>query len=184
MIFKETLLKDCYVLTPSVYSDTRGYFFESFNQSQFEEATKLQIDFIQDNQSMSSIGVLRGLHLQTGKYEQAKLVRVIKGRILDVCVDLRKNSNTFGKHFSVILDDIKNEQLFIPRGMAHGFLVLEEETIFSYKCDNYYNRESEAGIIFNDQKLNIDWGIEIENLILSDKDKNLPTFEAFVNEND
>lgn len=178
MIAEETYLKGCYVITPNVITDDRGYFFESFNQNKFNDLTGLEMKFIQDNQSRSNRGVLRGLHFQTGKFAQAKLVRVIKGSVLDVCVDLRENSNTFGKSFSIVLDDIKCNQLFIPRGFGHGFLVLENETIFSYKCDNYYNKASESGIIFNDKTLDINWGFPSEELILSEKDKQLTTFDT------
>lgn len=177
MIVEETNLKDCFVITPNVIKDERGYFFESFNKVQFEAETGMSINFIQDNQSQSSKGVLRGLHFQTGDHSQAKLVRVIKGKVLDVCVDLRKESRTFGKHFSLILDDLEHKQLYIPKGFAHGFLVLESQTIFSYKCDNYYNKASERGVIYNDRTLNIDWGFSEEDLILSEKDKALPTLE-------
>ncbi|WP_034042364.1 dTDP-4-dehydrorhamnose 3,5-epimerase [Wocania ichthyoenteri] len=182
MTVEETILKECFVVTPNVIKDERGYFFESFNKAKFEAQTGILTNFIQDNQSQSSKGVLRGLHFQTGKFSQAKLVRVIKGRVLDVCVDLRKKSLTFGKHFSIILDTIEHKQLFIPKGFAHGFLVLEDHTIFSYKCDNYYNKASEKGIIYNDKELNIDWNFPTEGLILSEKDKVLPTFEAYLNE--
>ncbi len=178
MIPEETYLKGCFVLSPKIILDQRGNFFESFNKKEFQEQTGIDINFVQDNQSISSKGVLRGLHFQTGEYAQAKLVSVAKGKVLDVCVDLRNDSETFGKHFSIILDDKNNKQLFMPRGFAHGFLVLEDNTIFTYKCDNYYNKSSEKGILFSDSRLNIDWNFP-ENLIqLSDKDKNLPTFET------
>ncbi len=180
---QETPLKDCFVIKPLVYNDDRGYFYESFNLKAFIENTGIDVDFVQDNQSKSSKGVLRGLHFQIGDYEQAKLVRVIKGSVLDVCVDLRPKSETFRKAFSIILDDKKHEQLFVPRGFAHGFHVLEDETIFSYKCDNYYNKASERGIIYNDPQLNIDWHIsEGTNILLSEKDKILPTLDVFLNE--
>ena len=176
MIVKETFLKGCYVITPKTFTDERGCFFESFNKNKFEQLTGTLVNFIQDNQSKSSRGVLRGLHYQKGEFAQAKLVRVIKGKVLDVCVDIRKNSPTYGKHFSIILDDVENKQLFVPRGFAHGFLVLEDNTIFSYKCDNLYNKESEGGIIYNDDSLSIDWGFPKEELILSEKDIKLPKF--------
>ena len=182
MTVEETHLKGCFVITPTVIKDERGYFFESFNKAKFEAKTGIVTNFIQDNQSQSSKGVLRGLHFQTGKFSQAKLVRVIKGRVLDVCVDLRKDSITYGKHFSIILDTTEHKQLYIPKGFAHGFLVLEDHTIFSYKCDNYYNKASEKGIIYNDKELNIDWNFPTEDLILSEKDKALLTFEAYLNE--
>ena len=175
----ETNLKGCFVISPKVIEDKRGYFFESFNKQQFEVQTGIKTNFIQDNESKSSKGVLRGLHFQEGTYAQAKLVRVVKGRILDVCVDLRTHSETFGKHFSIILDAEKKQQLYIPRGFAHGFLVLEEDTIFSYKCDNFYNKEAERGIVYNDPDLNIAWNFPEDQLILSHKDKVLPTFNSF-----
>jgi dTDP-4-dehydrorhamnose 3,5-epimerase len=179
MTVKETYLKDCFVISPKVFKDSRGYFFESFNKSSFNSLTGLSIDFVQDNQSLSNKGVLRGLHFQTGHFAQAKLVRVIKGRVLDVCVDLRPNSKTFGKHVSIVLDEHTQQQLFVPRGFAHGFLVLEDQTVFSYKCDNYYNKEAEGGIIYNDTDLNIDWQYPLESTILSEKDLILPTFKQY-----
>jgi len=178
MTAEETHIKDCYVITPNIFSDKRGSFFESFNKKSFFDLTGLDTQFVQDNQSKSSRGVLRGLHYQTGEYAQAKLVRVIKGSVLDVCVDLRENSKTFGETFTIILDDINCQQLYIPRGFAHGFLVLENNTIFNYKCDNYYNKASESGIIYNDSFLNIDWHFPAEEIILSDKDKKLETFDT------
>jgi len=177
MKFEETYLKGCYVITPKIFKDERGYFFESFNKQVFEKEIGVEINFVQDNQSKSSKGVLRGLHFQSGDASQAKLVRVIKGKVLDVCIDIRQDSPTFGKHFSIILDDMNNKQLFIPRGFAHGFVVLEDNTIFSYKCDNYYNKASESGILFNDKRLDIKWGVSEKQVIVSDKDKVLPTFE-------
>ena len=178
MGIEETNLKDCYLITPKVFTDDRGTFFESFNKKQFLKLTGLSIDFVQDNQSLSQKGVLRGLHFQTGDFGQAKLVRVITGSVLDVAVDIRPESKTFGQHFSMVLSAQNNKQLYIPRGFAHGFLVLEDHTIFSYKCDNYYNKASESGIIFNDQTLQIDWGFSESELIISEKDKELPTFET------
>lgn len=177
MSVEETYLKGCFVITPKLFNDNRGCFFESFNSKMFQEKTGVSVDFVQDNQSVSSKGVLRGLHFQKGNFAQAKLVRVIKGKVLDVCVDIRKDSSTFGKYFSIILDAIEHKQLYIPRGFAHGFLVLEEDTIFSYKCDNFYNKESEEGILFNDKKLNIDWNFQGDQLIISEKDLKLPTFD-------
>ena len=177
MKVEETYLKGCYVITPRVYYDNRGCFFESFNQLEFETAIANQTTFVQDNHSVSQKGVLRGLHFQTGDKAQAKLVRVVTGSVLDVCVDIRPDSDTFGKHFSIILDGDDNKQLFIPKGFAHGFLTLEDNTIFSYKCDNYYNKNAEAGIRYDDVTLNIDWNFPLNNLILSEKDLNLPTFE-------
>lgn len=177
MKVEETYLKGCFVLTPKVFKDERGSFFESFNEKIFEDTTGITANFVQDNQSQSSKGVLRGLHFQTGEDAQAKLVSVAKGKVLDVCVDIRKNSVTYGKCFSVILDDVNRKQLYIPRGFAHGFLVLEENTIFSYKCDNYYNKLAESGIIYNDKTLNIDWDFNEGELIISEKDLKLPSFK-------
>lgn len=178
MSIEQTYLNDCFVITPNVFHDERGTFFESFNKKQFQEISGHSVNFIQDNQSTSKKGVLRGLHFQTGLFEQAKLVRVIKGSVLDVAVDIRPKSSTFGQHFSMVLSETNNKQLFIPRGFAHGFLVLVDDTIFTYKCDNYYNKSSESGIIYNDATLNIDWQFPVDNLIISEKDKILPTFET------
>ncbi|MBO6879913.1 dTDP-4-dehydrorhamnose 3,5-epimerase [Winogradskyella sp.] len=177
MIIKETKLKGCYTLQPKVFEDKRGYFIESYNENVFKKALGKNINFVQDNESQSSKGVLRGLHYQEGEFAQAKLVRVIKGKVLDIAVDLRKNSLTFGEHFSAILSEENKTQLFIPRGFAHGFLVLEDNTIFSYKCDNFYNKESETGVIYNDKDLNIDWKYPESELILSEKDLLLPSFK-------
>lgn len=178
MIIEQTSLVDCFVITPQVFYDDRGYFLESFNSRTFKENTKLEIDFVQDNQSVSSKGVLRGLHFQTGLHAQAKLVTVLRGSVLDVCVDLRPTSKTFGKYLSIILNEENKQQLFIPRGFAHGFLVLEDNTMFSYKCDNFYNKDSERGIVYNDPTLKIDWGFDDSKIILSKKDANLPTFDS------
>jgi dTDP-4-dehydrorhamnose 3,5-epimerase len=177
MIVKETKIRGCFLIQPKVFNDKRGYFIESFNQKTFNKMTGLTTNFIQDNESMSSKGVLRGLHFQVGEHSQAKLLRVIKGKVLDVVVDLRPSSETFKKTFSIELSEENKTQLFIPRGFAHGFIVLEDETIFSYKCDNYYNRESEAGIIYNDPQLNIDWRLNKNEFILSLKDTQLPLLE-------
>lgn len=177
MQVEETYLKGCFVITPNVFKDERGYFFESFNKKDFEKQTGMVTNFVQDNQSKSSKGVLRGLHFQTGEFAQAKLVSVVKGKVLDVCVDLRKESVTFGKHVSLILDDTEFKQVFIPKGFAHGFVVLEDDTIFSYKCDAFYNKESESGILFNDKTLDIDWGVSKDQLIISEKDLDLPLFK-------
>lgn len=176
----ETKLKDCYIIEPRVFEDKRGYFFESFNTKQFQELTHFKNTFIQDNESFSTKGVLRGLHYQTGEHAQSKLVRVIKGKVLDVAVDLRKNSKTFGEYVSVELSEDNKKQLLVPRGFAHGFVVLSNTAIFSYKCDNYYNKASEAGIIFNDKDLNIDWQLPQEELLVSDKDSILPAFKNAV----
>ena len=178
MIAEEINLKGCFVLTPKVFEDERGYFFENFNKKDFEKQTGIITNFVQDNLSKSDKGVLRGLHFQTGNFEQSKLVSVLRGKVLDVCVDIRRDSSTFGEYFSVVLDEFNHKQLYIPKGFAHGFLVLENNTIFSYKCDNFYNRVSESGIIYNDETLNIDWSFFSKNLIVSNKDKVLPTFKS------
>lgn len=183
MKVEETRLEDCFIITSKVFKDSRGYFYESFNERLFKENTGLDISFVQDNESMSSRGVLRGLHFQIGDFQQAKLVRVIKGSVLDVCVDIRKKSPTFGEHFSIVLSEKNKKQLFVPRGFAHGFVVLEDETIFNYKCDNYYSKASESGIIYNDKDLSIDWQLPHSELILSEKDKDLKTFQNYCNEN-
>ncbi|WP_179009468.1 dTDP-4-dehydrorhamnose 3,5-epimerase [Winogradskyella forsetii] len=177
MIVKETKLKGCFIIKPQVFKDKRGYFLESYNQATFNEALSIDINFVQDNESQSSKGVLRGLHYQRGEHAQSKLVRVVKGRVLDVVVDIRKSSPTYGKHVSIELSEENKMQFFVPKGFAHGFLVLEDDTIFSYKCDNFYNKESEAGIIYNDKGLNIDWHLPVSDLILSEKDLILPFFK-------
>lgn len=178
---EETYLKGCYVITPRIFEDERGYFFENFNKNIFEKETGVRASFVQDNESKSSKGVLRGLHFQTGKHAQSKLVRVSKGKVLDVCVDIREDSPTFGKHLSIILDDKTHKQLYIPKGFAHGFLVLEDDTIFSYKCDNFYNKNAESGIIYNDEDLNIDWKTTEGEYLISEKDKQLSTFKNLFN---
>ncbi len=177
MTLKETHLQGCFIIEPKVFEDSRGYFFENFNQKSFNELIGQDIKFVQDNESLSSKGVLRGLHYQTGVFAQAKLVRVIKGNVLDVAVDIRENSKTFGQQFSLVLSEENKKQLFIPKGFAHGFIVLSDSAIFSYKCDTYYNSASEGGIIYNDPSLNIDWILPEEEFIVSEKDKILPTFE-------
>lgn len=177
MKFIPTQLKGCFILEPKIITDERGYFMESFNENQFQEGIGQEIHFVQDNQSFSSKGVLRGLHYQTGEHAQAKLVRVLSGEVLDVAVDIRPDSETFGQHVSVVLSAENQLQFFVPRGFAHGFLVLSETATFFYKCDNFYNKESEGGIIFNDPVLNIDWQFEETELIISDKDKKQPSLE-------
>ena len=174
MKFTETELKDCYIIEPNVFEDDRGYFFESFSQRIFEDQTGLKVSFVQDNQSRSSYGVLRGLHFQTGEHAQAKLVRVLEGEVLDVAVDIRPESRTYLQHVAIKLSAENKRQLFVPRGFAHGMVVLSEKVEFFYKCDNFYNKDSEGGIIYNDPKLKIDWIVKEEELVLSDKDKVLP----------
>jgi len=173
---QQTSLKDCFILKPSVFKDDRGTFIETYNQILFNKVTGLDINFVQDNQSESSYGVLRGLHFQRGAMSQAKLVRVIKGKVLDIVVDIRKDSETFGKKFSIILDDTNNFQFFVPRGFAHGFITLSESAVFSYKCDNFYDKAFEGGIIYNDATLLLDWHLPKEDFIISEKDLQLHTF--------
>jgi dTDP-4-dehydrorhamnose 3,5-epimerase len=172
----ETLLKGCFILEPTVFKDERGYFFETFNSQVFNEITGTKTTFVQDNESYSTKGVLRGLHYQTGEHAQAKLVRVIKGKVLDVAVDKRKDSKTYGDYVAVELTEDNKKQLFVPRGFAHGFVVLSDTAIFAYKCDNFYNKASEGGIIYNDKTLNIDWQLPKGELIVSEKDAILPKF--------
>lgn len=170
MKFTEQNIKGVWIIEPRVFTDERGYFMESYRKDAFEEHIG-RVEFIQDNESKSTRGVLRGLHYQTGKYTQAKLVRALKGSVLDVVVDLRKSSPTFGKSLAVELTEDNKKQLFIPRGFAHGFLVLSPEAIFSYKVDNVYAPGYEASLLWNDPTVGIDWGIKEEELILSAKDK-------------
>lgn len=178
MQFHATPLKDCFYIAPDVFRDHRGIFLESYRKNKFAEGTGLEIDFVQDNQSVSTRGVLRGLHFQGGDHAQAKLVRVIYGEVLDVVVDLREESPTFKQSFQILLNDTLHHQLFIPQGFAHGFLTLSEVSVFSYKCDRYYSPGAESGLIYNDPELNIDWGMPEEEFILSEKDKNLPTLKS------
>tara|TARA_R110002012_G_scaffold320402_2_gene543900 strand:+ start:9139 stop:9690 length:552 start_codon:yes stop_codon:yes gene_type:complete len=177
MDINPTTIKDCFEIIPQVFKDERGYFFESFNHQKLEEAIQQKINFVQDNQSYSYKGVLRGLHFQKGEHAQAKLVRVLDGIVLDVVVDIRKNSATYGKIHSTVLSQKNRKQLFIPKGCAHGFVTLSKTAIFFYKCDNYYHKNSEAGIIYNDRSLQIDWQLPESDLIISDKDKVLPLFK-------
>ncbi|CAM1345193.1 dTDP-4-dehydrorhamnose 3,5-epimerase [Tenacibaculum amylolyticum] len=174
MNITETPLKDCFVIEPKIFGDHRGYFFESFNAQNFKNQTGLHISFVQDNEAFSNRGVLRGLHFQKGEYAQAKLVRVIKGKVLDIVVDVRPTSETYGKSYGIILSGENKKQLFVPRGFAHGYAVLEDNTIFSYKCDNYYEPKAEGGIIYNDADLQIDWMLSEEEITLSEKDVVLP----------
>lgn len=169
----ETLIPGVVILEPKVFGDARGYFFESFSQHSFETEV-CRTAFVQDNESKSCYGVVRGLHFQKPPYTQSKLVRVVKGAVLDVAVDIRKGSPTFGKHVAVELTGVNHRQLFVPRGFAHGFSVLSEEAVFAYKCDNYYAPQSEGAIAWNDPVLDIDWCIPQEHIILSEKDKKHP----------
>lgn len=177
MIAKETTLKGCFILEPAIFTDERGYFMESFNATRFNSAIGDEVNFVQDNQSFSSKGVIRALHYQVGKHAQAKLVRVLSGTVLDVAVDLRKDSPTFCHHIAEELSAENKRQMFIPKGFAHGFVVLSDSAEFFYKCDAYYNKESEGGIIFNDPSLNIDWVLPQDQLIVSEKDQQLPTLD-------
>ncbi|MBO7573009.1 MAG: dTDP-4-dehydrorhamnose 3,5-epimerase [Bacteroidales bacterium] len=176
MTVTDTFIKDLKIIEPKVFGDQRGYFFETWKKSDFEAAG---INFIpvQQNESSSTYGVVRGLHFQLNPYSQAKLVRCVVGKVLDVAVDVRKGSPTFGKHFSVELSEENKRQFFIPRGFAHGFSVLSDYAVFSYLCDNVYNKESEGGIIFNDPELGIDWKIPQDKMILSDKDTKHPALK-------
>lgn len=173
-----TPIEDLVVLEPRIFGDDRGYFFEPYNQKWFDENVGETV-FVQDNESKSSRGVLRGLHFQKPPMAQAKLVRVIEGEVLDVAVDLRKDSATYGQSFSVLLNDTNKKQLFVPRGFAHGFAVLSESAIFAYKVDNDYSPENEGGIMWNDADLNIDWKLELSEVLLSGKDKVLDLFKEF-----
>ncbi len=176
MKVKSTPLQDCYIIEPTVFEDDRGYFFEKFNEKTFEELTSQNGHFVQDNISKSSYGVLRGLHLQKGEHAQAKLVSCLEGKVLDVAVDLRPDSPTFGKWYSIELTAENKLQLYVPRGFGHGFSVLSKTAVFSYKCDNFYNKESEGGVLWNDSDLNIDWKLPKNDVILSEKDMVMPAF--------
>lgn len=170
MEYLKTEIEGVYVLEPRVFRDARGYFFESWRQADFDQHIGRHVEFIQDNESKSSYGVLRGLHYQKGEYSQAKLVRVIRGRVLDVAVDIRKSSPTFGKYVAVELSEDNKRQLFIPRGFAHGFLVLSDEAVFTYKVDNVYAPQHEASIRWNDKDINIEWPISADDVFTSEKD--------------
>ena len=171
----ETKLKGCFVIEPRVFNDDRGYFFESYNKEKFEELTGSKVDFVQDNESFSTKGVLRGLHFQKGEHAQAKLVRVTHGEVLDVAVDIRPDSETFLQVVTERLSAENKKQLFVPRGFAHGFIVLSDTVVFNYKCDNFYNKASEGGIIYNDETLNINWILDSNEFLVSEKDLVLPT---------
>ena len=178
MEFIKTGLDDVTIIKPKVFTDSRGYFFESYSKREFDEKIR-PVDFVQDNESMSGYGVIRGLHFQKPPFSQSKLVRCVKGRVLDVAVDIRKGSPTYGKHFSIELSEDNHLMFFVPRGFAHGFVVLSEMAVFQYKCDNYYNPESEGGISIADTSLEIDWHIDPDMAILSDKDLRHALFKDF-----
>ena len=177
----ETGIEGVMILEPRIFKDARGYFFESFSSREFQEKV-CQTTFVQDNESFSSYGVVRGLHFQKPPFTQAKLVRVIKGAVLDVAIDLRKNSPTYGKHVAIELTGENHRQLFIPRGFAHGFAVLSDEVLFQYKCDNYYAPQSEGGILWNDPSLQIDWRIPTDKVILSEKDTKHPLLKDYISD--
>lgn len=176
MQIEETPIKDLIIVKPKVFPDDRGFFYEAYNAKTFKELG-LDVKFVQDNISLSQKGVLRGIHFQKPPFAQGKLVQVLKGAVLDVAVDLRKNSPSYGQHFSYVLSEENKTQLYVPEGFGHGFVTLEDETLFSYKCTNFYNKESEGGIFWNDKDLNIDW--QIENPIISEKDQMAQSFADF-----
>lgn len=171
-------LADCFIIEPTLFEDERGYFYEKYNQAQFEQSTGMNGHFVQDNLSKSSFGVIRGIHWQKGEHAQAKLVSCLEGVVWDVAVDLRKNSPTFGKWYGVELSEKNKLQFYIPRGFGHGFSVLSDTAVFAYKCDNYYKKESEGGLIWNDSTLKIDWKLPLEKVIISQKDQELPSFST------
>lgn len=175
MTITPTAIPDLKIIEPRIFGDDRGYFFESYNYNVFK-AAGIDNVFVQDNQSASVKGVLRGMHYQRGEYAQAKLVRVLEGEVLDVAVDIREGSPTYGRWVSVRLSAENKKQLFIPRGFAHGFLTLSDRAVFAYKCDNFYNKESEGGLRFDDAIIGIDWEVDVDNVLLSDKDKVFPPF--------
>ncbi|MFS4466248.1 dTDP-4-dehydrorhamnose 3,5-epimerase [Maribacter sp. 2210JD10-5] len=172
----ETILRGCFIIEPTVFKDERGIFFESFRKDKLEKAIGYSVNFVQDNQSISKKGVLRGLHFQKDNAAQAKLISVVKGKVLDIVVDIRPNSSNCGKYIKVELSSENKKRVYIPKGMAHGFLALSDETIVNYKCDTYYNPEAESGIIYNDKDLDIDWEYPNEDLIISPKDFKFPNF--------
>ncbi len=179
MTIEQTPLKDCFIVHEKVHGDARGYFIETYNSRDFKVATGLDIEFVQDNQSRSTKGVLRGLHMQRGAAAQAKLVRVIEGAVLDVAVDLRKGSPSFGQHYAIELTAENHKQFFVPAGFAHGFVVLSEYATFFYKVDKFYEPGNEVGIMYNDADLNIDWRLPTSELIFSEKDKTLGSFAEY-----
>jgi len=175
----ETKLKGCFILEPTIFEDERGYFFESYNENKLEEILGYKPNFVQDNQSKSTYGVIRGLHMQAGEYAQAKLVRVMEGTVIDVAVDVRPGSETYGQAVAVELSAENKRQLFIPRGFLHGFSVISEAAVFFYKCDNGYNKESEDGVYPLDESFDIDWQVPVDRMLLSEKDKEAQTFDTF-----
>jgi len=178
----KTNFEGVFILEPDIYYDSRGFFSEIFNKKNFEKATGLNIDFVQDNLARSGKGVLRGMHFQKGKNAQSKLVTVLKGKVQDVIIDIRPESSTYGKYLSLILSEENRRQLFIPKGFAHGYLSLEDENLFYYKIDNYYNKEAEGGIFYADKDIGINWLMNQDKLVLSEKDRSLPFFKDFENE--
>jgi dTDP-4-dehydrorhamnose 3,5-epimerase len=179
MRIEQTPLKDCFIIHEKVHGDARGYFIETYNQRDFKAASGLDIEFVQDNQSRSTKGVLRGLHMQRGAAAQAKLVRVLEGAVLDIAVDLRKGSPSFGQHYAIELTADNHKQFFVPAGFAHGFVVLSETATFFYKVDKFYEPGNEVGIMYNDKDLNIDWRLAEREIILSEKDKTLGSFAEY-----
>jgi len=179
MTIEQTPLKDCFIIHEKVHGDARGYFIETYNQRDFKAASGLDIEFVQDNQSRSTKGVLRGLHMQRGAAAQAKLVRVLEGAVLDIAVDLRKGSPSFGQHYAIELTADNHKQFFVPAGFAHGFVVLSETATFFYKVDKFYEPGNEVGIMYNDKDLNIDWRLAEREIILSEKDKTLESFAEY-----
>ena len=179
MTIEQTPLKDCFIIHEKVHGDARGYFIETYNSRDFKAASGLDIEFVQDNQSRSSKGVLRGLHMQKGAAAQAKLVRVLEGAVLDIAVDLRKGSPSFGQHFAIELSAENHKQFYVPAGFAHGFVVLSEFATFFYKVDKFYEPGNEVGIMYNDKDLNIDWRLSTSELIFSEKDKTLGSFAQY-----
>ena len=179
MTIEQTPLKDCFIIHEKVHGDARGYFIETYNQRDFKAASGLDIEFVQDNQSRSTKGVLRGLHMQRGASAQAKLVRVLEGAVLDIAVDLRKGSPSFGQHYAIELTADNRKQFFVPAGFAHGFVVLSETATFFYKVDKFYEPGNEVGIMYNDKDLNIDWKLAESEIILSEKDKTLGSFAEY-----
>ncbi len=175
----ETAIKGLLIIEPKIFNDGRGYFYESYSKSKFAEAG-ITTEFVQDNQSFSHKGAVRGLHAQANPFAQSKLVRVIRGSVLDIAVDIRKGSPTYGKHVAVELNEHNKLQLWIPAGFVHGFATLEDDTIFTYKVDNYYDKASEIGVLWNDEDLGIDWRIAKDEVLLSPKDEILPSFKSFV----